>query len=348
MTVVVTLENAIRATGASGPEADLLRRAWEAGTRGRGLVSEVVRSRCLRLLLEGPPGSGKTTAVQRLAGSLPAGLDVLDVDHDVSDPGSDRWRVWGIDTPPTILAPGASGGAALRRASQAAYDRAWRSVAEQTSSAAHEIAAGRSSGVVLDTVTTLVTFLMDTASRASEDLGADDDERERQVVARYRGALYEAASAVTRQTFGLCLDGAWTAPPGPMIAACLAHAKPTTNEKREITGWALALGTQASNVVRGAPDFVLACGMDPSEKPGSVRLRYYAHVDESKAGGAKARWSQTTDPRTGVLTTDEAERGPALKCLQVLDVAGFVSHVVARRRALAFERLARFVGGLTS
>lgn len=345
---VVTLENAIRATGASSPEADLLRRAWEAGTRGRGLVAEVVRSRCLRLLLEGPPGSGKTTAVQRLAGSLPAGLDVLDVDHDVSDPGSDRWRVWGIDTPPTILAPGASGGAALRRASQAAYDRAWRSVAEQTSSAAHEIAAGRSSGVVLDTVTTLVTFLMDTASRASEDLGADDDDRERQAAARYRGALYEAASAVTRQTFGLCLDGAWTAPPGPMVAACLAHAKPTTNEKREITGWALALGTQASNVVRGAPDFVLACGMDPSEKPGSVRLRYYAHVDESKAGGAKARWSQTTDPRTGVLTTDEAERGPALKCLSTLDVAGFVAHVVARRRALAFERLARFVGGLTS
>lgn len=337
---VVTLENAIRATGASGQEADLLRRAWEAGTRGQGLVAAAVRSRCLRLLLEGPPGSGKTTAVQRLAGSLPAGLDVLDVDHDVSDPGSDRWRVWGVDTPPTILAPGASGAAALRRASQEAYTRAWRSLNEQTSSIAHEIAAGRSSGVVIDSITMMVTFLMDTAAKASEDLGADDDDRERQTAARYRGNVYEAAGAVTRQTLKLCLDGAWTCPPGPVVAAALAHAKPQTNEKREFTGWTLALGPQASNTVRGEPDFVLACGMDPSERPGGARLRYYAHVDESKAGGAKARWSQTTDPR-GVLTTDEAERGPALKCLSTLDVAGFVAHVVARRRVLAFERLAR-------
>ena len=335
---VVNESNAIAALGASADEADMIRRAWAKGGRARNAVEQIVRARCLRLLVEGPPGSGKTTATQRLAGSLSGGLDVVDVDRDVSDAGSDSWRTWPVSLPAVTLPPGKAGKSGLRAAAQAAYDAAWGSLVVQTSAVAAELREGRSSGVVLDTATSLVTYLMDTASAASEDLGADDDDRERMAADRYRGALYKAASTVSGQVWNLASEGVWTAPAGPVVGVALAHAKPVTDQKtREFKGWGISLGPQAANEIRGRADFIVACGMDASERPGIARARFYAHVDEAVSAGAKARWSLAE----GGGKVDEAERGPALAALRTLDLASFARHIVAHRRALGFARLER-------
>ena len=346
MSGVVTLENAIKALDPSPEERVLLERAWAAKGRARNNVVMLVRSRGLRLLVEGPPGSGKTTACQRLAASLSGGLDVVDVDQDRSDAGSDSWRTWAVSLPGVFLPEGASGVGGLRSASQRAYDAAWESLVRRTSDVSAELRAGRSSGVVLDTATSLVTYHADTASAASVDFGADEDKDEKMATERYRGAIYKAAAAVSGQVWALATEGVWTAPPGPVVGLALAHAKPVTDPKsREFRGWTISLGPQSANEIRGRADFVVCCGMDPSDKPGAVRLRYYAKVEESATGGAKARWSEIETPKGRV--TDKDERDPAVKALaDGIDLGTFVRGIVAHRRKLGFERLARVVAAL--
>lgn len=331
------VENAIRAVEASDEEAALLRRAWEAGGRARGAVEGLVRARVLRLLVAGPPGSGKTTAVQALSRTLSGGLDCLDVDHDSTDPGHDQWRQHPIALPPFVIPAGERAtSAALRKAAAAAYDGAFASLTERTSEIAADVWAGRSSGAVIDTASTLVDYLVDSVKAQMVDLGADAEKEERMAQDRLKGQFYGASNLVVGQVFRTAEEGLYTAAPGPVLGIALTHARPVFDDKRVFKGWTISVGPVGLNVLRGKPDFAIMVGMSPSDKPDAKRLRYHAEVDEADHADAKARWSKTPDGKI-----DPAERGPAVKALAALDLGAFVHHVWRHRRALNFARVAR-------
>jgi hypothetical protein len=101
------------------------------------------------------------------------------------------------------------------------------------------------------------------------------------------------------------------------------------------------MGLQTSTTLRSFPDFIICCGMSAADEPGEKRTRYYAEVDESKAGGAKVRWSEGPDGKD-----DPAERDPALAKIKALDLAGFVQHIHAHRSAQSKRRICEFADSL--
>jgi hypothetical protein len=341
-----TLENAIKALGAEGDYEVAVRACWAQGYRGKNLVSQAVRGRFMKIMIEGPPGSGKTRAVRELAAVLPGGLDVIDLDGDGSAAGSDRYRPAPLLLTPTRLDEGENKGR-LEAAAQAAYNALWSQFLEQTTGASGEIRRGASSGVVMDSITSLVSFLMDNASAGQADLGADATDSEKQAAGRARAAMYSAAQIAARQIYGIAEEGIWLAPPGPVVGITIAHAKPETAPIAKgvanagaFLGWKLAMGVQTATTLRSFPDFIVCCGMSAADTPGDKRIRYYAEVEEAKAGGAKARWSQAGGK------DDPAERDPALAKIKALDLAGFVEHIHAHRSKINKRRICEFADSL--
>lgn len=335
-TVIKSPEVAARILQASPEEAEKLARAFET-RRGLLLVEGLVRARVQKIILAGPAGAGKTSAAQALAAWLPEGLDVLDVDHDTSDSGHDKWRMWTVERLPLSAADGSA--AAMRKAGKAAYDAVFSSLHAASAEALGALRDGTSSGVACDAMSTLVDALMSAASaQIDADLGADATEKERMGMERVKSQLYGASNLVAQQVFTAAEAGMWTAAPGPVIGLGIIHARPKNNEKREFVCWELSMGTSTAAALRRIPDFFLAVGMDPSDRPDAKRLRYYAHADESQHPVAKARWSKGPDGKP-----DPDETGPALKALKNLDLPGFVQAVWGHRRRVGFARLQRYL-----
>lgn len=330
------VDNAVRSLGLAGEEAAAVRRLWASGFAGRSMVEDAVRSRFLRIMLEGPAGVGKNRALRSLAASLEGGLYLLDLDGDSANIESDRYRQVPLRIPPTRLEEGEAKGR-MQAAAQSAYDHVWAEYHRIMTGISDEVRAGRSSGVAIDSVTALVNALISNGLAAQPDLGADADDREQMASNKARSRVFSAAVAAARQIYSVAEEGVWTAPPGPVVGVTLAHAKPKLADMKDgggFLGWRLALGEQTANEIRQLPDFIFCVGMAGSDAPGSQRLRYYAEIDENKAGGAKARWSQTLDRKD-----DPAERDPALAFAKALDLAGFVKCVYTFRSTRKIKRL---------
>lgn len=333
------LEKAVNALGASPAEADVLKKVVETGPVGVNAIRNLVNSRSFKVMLVGPAGSGKTSAAWGLAQSLPQGIDCLDVDHDSSALLDPKWRVWSVEKPTPIPDGGKpSDYKTLGKQIYKAVDESYKGSAREIKA---QILAGKSSGIAIDTISTLIDTLFTAKEEALGLSTAEATEgREKMELDRLRSQLFSIAPRAIDVVCSLAELAAWHAPAGPVVGVSLVHARAQYNAKREFEQYSLALGPATAMKARARVDVCVAIGMGVLDGPDKKKLRYTASVDESDDSVGKMRWPR--DPATGQI--DQGFRKSATKKIEALDLAGFVADLWSYKRAQGFRYLESVAG----
>lgn len=297
----------------------------------QALVRPLLSVRSFRLLLWGPPGSGKTYALRRLGetlverGSKP--LFYLDADRDAAFSK-------GLDPQEVQVAPllhAASGNEALEHIRNQV-----KNLINLIGKGVQSARDGKHAGYALDTITSWADVAWGAKSTMDLDLtvgkgGAGDGTQmhANKIMAMVSMIIKNASIAIFTATDGNLLKDTPQVS-GPFVTAMVAHAK---SIKADVKGgfgpherWILDLGGRTAEAVFGKADFSLGFGLDKApDKPASS---YHFDFDKTKYAHVKARL-----PNADAVALAE-------KSAKTADVAGLVTGLYEMRVRDAIAHIA--------
>ena len=289
----------------------------------QALVQGLLGARSFRLLLWGPPGSGKTFALRRLAEALVdrggKSLYYLDADRDSTPSRGFSPQI--VQVPPMLTIGSEEQCIAHIRTHV-------EMLIQQIGRGIDAARGGSHSGYVMDSITSWaeVPWNTKTLLEMSETFRKKDKMQQQRTAGAVASLIKSATISLYHATDGNLLKETPQAP-GPFVIATIAHAKSensgygTPHEK-----WVLSLGERTAEALLAKVDYSLGFGLDTAPK--------------QKRSGYSFKYDQTTVPDVKARLDTQEARDLAEKCAKTADVAGLVTGLYEMRVRDAIAHIA--------